>query len=348
MAMIRDLDWDPSKDPVVNPRTRIRCASCIGPPTQRVPYAFAVLSQTYYYPEKTLSITSIEEGWNSKDLRGWKADLRVSTHLEGTAEELFMLSCKSLICLYGVTDSYICNPTTREVRHLKKLHDRDGIGFGFDATKNQYKLVLLHLSGESIWCEIFTLGTNSWSRANNEDPTMPPTNNGKASYPTTIGESIYWITTPRMHITSFNVQSGKFKWICVPVYVQPEKKQLEQNIHISLVEVLGSLSLVQHNGVDKRLDIWRQKEGTFRSDDVFQWTRQYSINLSNLPDHTAPGYPVTLIGILGVKIILWSTWIGLVSYDLRTQVFESVYQPSGWNQTVVYEKSSTALLDHIC
>ncbi|KAI3939338.1 hypothetical protein MKW98_022206 [Papaver atlanticum] len=323
MAMIRDLDWDPSKDPVVNPRTRIRCTSCIGPPTPRVLYAFAVLSQTYYYPEKTLSITSIEEGWKSKDLRGWKADLRVSTHLEGTAEELFMLSCKSLICLYGVNDSYICNPTTKEVRHLKKLHERDGIGFGFDATKNKYKLVLLHLSGESTWCEIFTLGTNSWSRAKNEDQTMPRTNNGKAS----------------MHIISFNVQSGKFKWICLPVYIQTKKKQLEQNIHISLVQVLGSLSLVQHSGVDKRLDIWIQKEGTFRSDDVFQWTIKYSINLRKLPDHTAPGYPVTLIGILDAKIILWSTWIGLVSYDLRTQVFESVYQPSGWNQEVVYQPS---------
>ncbi|KAI3991506.1 hypothetical protein MKX01_006808, partial [Papaver californicum] len=198
--MIRDLDWDPSLHPVVNPHIRIRCINCIA---------------TYV----------------------------------------------------------ICNPTTRELIPLEKLHERDGIGFGFDAAKNQYKLVLLHLSDESTWCKIFTLRTNSWSRAKNDDPTMP-TNKGKALYPPTIGESIYWITT------------GKFKWVCVPMYIQNKKKQLEQNTYVSLVEVLGSLSMVK-----------------------------YSINLNNLPEHTAPGYHVILIGIRGGNIILWSTWMGLVSYD---------------------------------
>ncbi|MCL7035251.1 hypothetical protein MKW94_007194 [Papaver nudicaule] len=341
MEYRRVLDWNPSLDPVVNTRTRrIPCKSCIGPP--RSPSAaFAVLSQTYYFPLKTMHITSVEEGCSSKDNSGWKADLRVSIPFNGTAEEFFMLSCKYLICLYGEKSSYICNPATGELRTLAKLHERDGIGFGFDATRNQYKLVLLHLTSESTWCDVFALGTSAWTRVKNDDPTIP-TNKGKASCPTTIGESIYWITAPRMHVLSFNVQTGKFTLLGVPMYIQSKRKRLEQNIHISLAQVLGTLCIVQHNGVEKRLDIWTKNEGNFRTDDVHQqWMRRSSIDLNDplIPEHTVPGYHVTLMGFRGGKIMLWSTWAGLVSYDVKTHEFKRVYNASGWNQVVVYEKS---------
>ncbi|RZC64889.1 hypothetical protein C5167_008578 [Papaver somniferum] len=105
----------------------------------------------------------------------------------------------------------------------------DGIGFGFDATENQFKLVLLHLTENLTWCNILTLGTNSWSSTKNDDPAVPKYN-GKAYSPTTIGESIYWITTPVMNVLCFNVERRRFKVIRYHWTVS-KKRLLEKNMH---------------------------------------------------------------------------------------------------------------------
>ncbi|RZC64890.1 hypothetical protein C5167_008577 [Papaver somniferum] len=366
MVMIRDLGGDPSEDQKVEPLTKTQCHICIGPP--RVPsFPFAIISQSYCklqsrYPEKTLSITSVEEGWSSKDDWEQRAELNVLRFLKYTleAEEFHMLSCKSLICLYSKRFSYICNPASGELKRITPInHQRDGIGFGFDATENQYKLVLLHLTDDLTSCDILTLGTNSRSRAINDDPAVP-TYNAKASCPTTIRESIYWITTPIMDVLSFNVESRKFKLI--PAAMDPIDSQeirVQKNIFYSLGEALGDLCMVYHNGISKRLWVWTLIEDAVRSDEEHQWCWRYNINLTDLPAHTVPWHRVTLISVRGGRIILWSTLMGLVSYFDEPRLvdrlaknvvhkvldyeFEKVlYKTLGWwNQAAVYEKSST-------
>ncbi|KAI3864469.1 hypothetical protein MKW92_032467 [Papaver armeniacum] len=354
MVMIRDLGWDPSEDQKVEPLTKIQCHSCIGPP--RVPsFPFAIMCQTYSklqkrYPEKILSITSVEEGWSYEDVRERRAVLKVSRSLKHTveAEEFHMLSCKSLICLYSKHFSYICNPATGELRRLTRInHERDGIGFGFDATENQYKLVLLHLTDVETSCDILTLCTNSWTRAINDDRAVPQYD-AKASCPTTIRESIYWITTTVIRVLSFNVETRKFKLISSAMDpIDTKEVRRQKNIHYSLGEVLGNLCMVYHNGVDKCLWVWTLIEDAVHSDKEPQWCRRYLIDLKDLPAHTVPWHHVKLISVRGGRIILWSTLMGVVSYLEKARLFDNVlYEASGWwNQTVVYEKSSTPLDD---
>ncbi|KAI3895082.1 hypothetical protein MKX03_032746 [Papaver bracteatum] len=371
MVKIRNLELDPSKDQMVlNLPKRIQCTSSKALP--RVPSnPFAIVSQTYSklhnrYPEKTLSITSVEEGCSSKDVREQTAELKVSRFLKYTieAEEFHMLSCKYLICLYSTHFSYICNPATGELKCLTLIsHERDGIGFGFDATENQFKLVLLYLTDDLTACDILTLGTNSRSRAINDDPAVP-TYNAKASCPTSIRESIYWITTPIMDVLSFNVESSKFKLI--PAAMAPidsKEVRVQKNISYSLGEALGDLCMVYHNGISKRLWVWTLLEDAVRSDEEPHWRWTYMIDLKDLPSHTVPWHRVTLISILGGRIILWSTLMGLVSYFDEARLVDRVaknlvhkvldyefdkvmYKALGWwNQAVAYEKSSTPLDD---
>ncbi|KAI3914096.1 hypothetical protein MKW92_030434, partial [Papaver armeniacum] len=354
MVMIRDLGWDPSEDQKVEPLTKIQCHSCIGPP--RVPsFPFAIMCQTYRklqkrYPEKILSITSVEEGWSYEDVRERRAVLKVSRSLKHTveAEEFHMLSCKSLICLYSKHFSYICNPATGELRRLTRInHERDGIGFGFDATENQYKLVLLHLTDVETSCDILTLCTNSWTRAINDDRAVPQYDR-KPPVPTTIRESIYWITTTVIRVLSFNVETRKFKLISSAMDpIDTKEVRRQKNIHYSLGEVLGNLCMVYHNGVDKCLWVWTLIEDAVHSDKEPQWCRRYLIDLKDLPAHTVPWHHVKLISVRGGRIILWSTLMGVVSYLEKARLFDNVlYEASGWwNQTVVYEKSSTPLDD---
>ncbi|KAI3899150.1 hypothetical protein MKW92_020531 [Papaver armeniacum] len=301
-----------SKDQVVlNPPKRTQCTSNKAMP--RVPsFPFAIMSQPYY-PENTLSITSVEEGWSSENVWKRKAVLKVSRSLKHTveAEEFYMLSCKSLICLYSKHFSYICNPATGELRRLTRInHERDGIGFGFDATENQYKLVLLHLTDVKTSCDILTLGTSSWTRAINDDRALPQYD-AKASCPTTIRESIYWITTPIMNVVSFNVESRKFKFIRAAMEpIDSKQVQLQKNEHYSLGEVLGDLCMVYHNGVSKRLWAFTLIEDAVRSNNKPQWFWRYNIDLEDLPAHTVPEHHVTLISVRGSRIILWSCSMG--------------------------------------
>ncbi|KAI3945744.1 hypothetical protein MKW98_023018 [Papaver atlanticum] len=371
MVKIRNMDPDPSKDQVVlNPPQRTQCTSSKALP--RVPsFPFAIMSQTYSklhnrYPEKTFGITSVEEGCSSKDVREQRAELKVSRFLKHTveAEEFHMLSCKSLICLYSKHFSYICNPATGELKRLTLIsHERDGIEFGFDATENLYQLVLLHLTDDLTSCDILTLGTNSRSRAINDDPAVP-TYDAKAYSPTTIRESIYWITTPIMDVLSFNVESRKFKLI--PAAMDPidsKEVRVQKNIFYSLGEALGELCMVYHNGTGKRLWVWTLIEDAVRSDEEPHWRWRYQIDLKDLPAHTVPWHRVTLISVRGGRNILWSTLMRLVSYFDEARLVDRVaknvvhkvldyefdkvlYEALGWwNQAVVYEKSSTPLDD---
>ncbi|OVA19741.1 F-box domain [Macleaya cordata] len=304
------------------------------------PISFAVLSYARNLDNK-FHLISIEEGWESENggnNHEWKADLRISKECW---EDLHMLSCNCLICFYGHSCIYICNPATKELINLSKLTSKDGCGFGFDAARSQYKVVELYndFSSNALICRVITLGTMYWRSITIEG--IPPFR-GKAESPTFVNGSIYWLIMSPLCIFRFDVGNEKLKLIHVPENIERcEQRQEEQDIHICLVELQGKICFVEHNRVKEMLVIWMLKGS---GEDVF-WMEKYSIEVNNIPH--SPGFHITPICIRNKKILLQSLMNGLVSYDMKSKKCVTVFKPRGWFQTVVHKESLICLYDLI-
>ncbi|CAL9022329.1 unnamed protein product, partial [Prunus brigantina] len=74
-----------------------------------------------------------------------------------------------LLCLLHSGDFYLVNPATRESKKLAEMpdyikgHYSSCVGFGFDHSSSDYKVVMLCLGG-GIMFNVYTLKTGSWDR----------------------------------------------------------------------------------------------------------------------------------------------------------------------------------------
>ncbi|XVF74681.1 hypothetical protein PTKIN_Ptkin13bG0131200 [Pterospermum kingtungense] len=116
-------------------------------------------------------------------------------------------SCNGLLAVYhreaGIA---LWNPTTRKCHYLPSLdddltldHDTPILGFGYDATKNDYKVVKM-LRSKTQNCfkvMVYSLKANSWRRIMDcpfDFPTNIPTNYNDGAY---LNNSLHWVGNKR-------------------------------------------------------------------------------------------------------------------------------------------------------
>ncbi|KAK1358922.1 F-box domain-containing protein [Heracleum sosnowskyi] len=186
-------------------------------------------------------------------------------------------SCNGLLCLSYLGKPrttrqkrvYLWNPATGQLKdiHINKQKIEYGVslGFGFDCTSNDYKVV--HIVSDKfrvVRVEVYSLNQNSWKTIDHvelEFRVVQP-------YAAVVRGLFYWLTCEKFGFVSFNVQSGKFSTTRLPDGI---------NCH-HIFELKESVAISTGYICDQGIGIWKLDDDrswikirTIKNDRVRAW-----------------------------------------------------------------------------
>lgn len=206
----------------------------------------------------------------------------------GSLSTIIIGSCNGLICLvdFYKWNIFICNPTILGFRQIPRSPYHRGLttlhGFGYDASTDDYKLVMAYpfsadKDDESNYGEIatiFSLRTNYWRKIRIQYYSKDYFRSG-----TYWKGSLYWLTTalrdgvPSYKITTFDLATEELDHGAVPLPIVDDNLFKFKGI----VGVADSLFVYRFNEETFCLEAWVMADG-----DGMVWTK-LSISNKTLP-----------------------------------------------------------------
>ncbi|XP_059635339.1 F-box protein At3g07870-like [Cornus florida] len=206
---------------------------------------------------------------------------KVSFSIPDLKEFRSISSCNGLLCLVDRMNRdpiYICNPFTRCCTKLPIRIDPPQnigglvMGFGFNPTRNEYKLVeIINSSGPFMVSEstvyVYTLGDGFWRNKGNVPYVILSQQLALASSEAFLCGALHWLCLfPAKHIASFDIANELFGVIPYPEMV------VDGGGGLSLVVLGGCLSIMD-SSFHEHIDLWIMKDYGVKE----SWVKSFSI-----------------------------------------------------------------------
>nr|GEW71393.1 hypothetical protein [Tanacetum cinerariifolium] len=244
---------------------------------------YHIRNDQYLTHSKLIKMSCSSQTFTSRDCGDLKnhdsTTVRPIPFITGGDEEFIIVG--SLDGLVGVALERTCelviwNPLTSAYKKLSKLNAppffrkyHDAIGFYFDSSNNDYKLIQV-VSNDPSGAYIYSQKSDSWKKIDClvSDQCF---SNSRWSFATFVGQSLYFtvkrfirMAIRRNFIVTFDVKSEKFRNIRFP-------SQFDKHCGLSLVVVKGCIHLCVAYGkftdahkpflVDSKGELWKMDDG---------------------------------------------------------------------------------------
>ncbi|XP_026432414.1 putative F-box protein At3g16210 [Papaver somniferum] len=266
---------------------------------------------------------------------------------EADEEYLKIASCNGLICFHSAFPVNIWNPVTRELMFVPQSgidHHKEvatACGFGFDSSRNVYKVVQLYkrLDDSTLGYEVLSLDTAmQWRRPIQQKNVIHPyywefvAGQGAIF----VDGSLYWHAKVKEQILCFDVTTEWFKLIQVP-----DSKHLDMRFsNRLLVGFDRGVCYLTHD--NEMLHIWKMQRNC--TDKKNMWMEDFSIDLSYISVSDSHIIPVCRRN----KKIYLRYGKGLACYDMENQTFVVPVlrrREADYFEFVAYTKSIVCLKD---
>ncbi|XP_059644867.1 F-box/kelch-repeat protein At3g06240-like [Cornus florida] len=226
-------------------------------------------------------------------------------------------SCNGLVCL--IDDSfasdllYLLNPTISKfvvlpeprVTSRSHGHYHRALGFGFDSTTNDYKVVrIVYPYGSTTEIDIYSLKQGCWRNISVSGPIPCICDSSHVS----LNGTIHWVSGggdfPGQSIVTFNLSTEVFSWMELPRSLLYKEAQCK----LSVAVFQDSLFMFENDYSIGKASIWMMKQyGVVES-----WTNLFSVDF-------ARGGSVKVIGWKRNGEVLLTKDKEMVSIDIKTQ-----------------------------
>ncbi|XP_059653428.1 F-box/kelch-repeat protein At3g06240-like [Cornus florida] len=150
------------------------------------------------------------------------------------------------------------------------------LGFGFDSTTNDYKVVrIVYISGGTE-VDIYSLKEGDWRRISVSGPVPRIDCDPSHAY---VNGTIHWVTRGRNchnFIVLFNLGTKVFSQMELPTSLQRSIAQIGQPRSLSLAVFQDSLCVFQSDSYNRKASIWMMKEYCV----VESWTNLFNLDYS--------------------------------------------------------------------
>nr|GEU44788.1 hypothetical protein [Tanacetum cinerariifolium] len=190
--------------------------SLISSPSFAKTHAKFICNKEEDNPKKIAMITSYLDisGRQVKVRSGWSYYSKWS--MEG--------SCNGLVCIYSGARIFVTNPVTREFREIQQAPKRTAkemqcLGFGYDSTSDDYKVVLAICQQGKALVRILSLKSNVWKPFGHVNYIF---DDSLLAIPGILfNGALHWISLPPTYFCDENIQLSRNKeHIRSPMFVQ--------------------------------------------------------------------------------------------------------------------------------
>lgn len=227
-------------------------------------------------------------------------------------------SVNGVVCLVDKTSCFLWNPSINRTIQLpiklkySILPDMHRLGFGYDRTTNDYKLVyLVRGYNTELLADIYTLTLNSCTKRISALPgPLNIAEHNSTPSEAFVSGSLHWVVrraNSHYEILAFNITSEVFHVITLPRCLA-KKNQLNMNV----TAFKGSLSLVpnNYNLWGEEYSVWIMKEYGMPE----SWTKMFNIKFDG------PGQVSRVIAFRKNGEVLYTSDEGkLYSYEPNTR-----------------------------